>query len=353
MVVEQAAAPARPPASGASPSSTRTTPHYQPGLPLPPVRRSSARTGETQPRHAFITDGVDFVVGEVDRRRPAGRDGLLVDGRDLRLRLARHRVRYDAAARPDTGHARPAVAQERLRLLHLRRRDGARARRSATSPAAVSSSTSPRCRSSARSRRWSSPSSPTTYLRQRGLRDRIEIVFVTPLRGAFTKPVAAGQLGRMLDDARSLVETDFLVERIDQERDPRLLRRARGRLRPARHVPLNMGADFVARSGLGDELNYVPVDKHTMRSTVHPTHLRPRRRQRHPGLEGRLGRALLGRALRGELPRLAAGEQMTGVLRRARELLRRVRRRQGAAPRLQLRHRAADREVSRSRVSAR
>ena len=32
-----------------------------------------------------------------------------------------------------------------------------------------------------------------------------------------------------------------------------------------------MGADFVARSGLGDELNYVPVDKHTMQSTAHET----------------------------------------------------------------------------------
>jgi sulfide:quinone oxidoreductase len=31
-----------------------------------------------------------------------------------------------------------------------------------------------------------------------------------------------------------------------------------------------MGADFVARSGLGDELNYVPVDKHTMQSTAYP-----------------------------------------------------------------------------------
>ena len=30
-----------------------------------------------------------------------------------------------------------------------------------------------------------------------------------------------------------------------------------------------MGADFVARSGLGDELNYVPVDRHTFRSTAH------------------------------------------------------------------------------------
>jgi len=34
-------------------------------------------------------------------------------------------------------------------------------------------------------------------------------------------------------------------------------------------IPLNMGADFVARSGLGDDLNYVPVDKGTLLSTKH------------------------------------------------------------------------------------
>jgi sulfide:quinone oxidoreductase len=34
-------------------------------------------------------------------------------------------------------------------------------------------------------------------------------------------------------------------------------------------VPLNMGADYVARSGLGDELNYVPVDKQTLLSKAH------------------------------------------------------------------------------------
>jgi sulfide:quinone oxidoreductase len=36
-------------------------------------------------------------------------------------------------------------------------------------------------------------------------------------------------------------------------------------------VPLNMGADFIARSGLGDELNYVAVDKHTLLSRDYPT----------------------------------------------------------------------------------
>ncbi len=34
-------------------------------------------------------------------------------------------------------------------------------------------------------------------------------------------------------------------------------------------VPLNMGAGFIARSGLGDELNYVPVDKATLQSLAH------------------------------------------------------------------------------------
>ena len=30
-----------------------------------------------------------------------------------------------------------------------------------------------------------------------------------------------------------------------------------------------MGADFLARSGLGDDLNYVPVDKHTLLSKAY------------------------------------------------------------------------------------
>src|SRR5207247_8276024 len=72
------------------------------------------------------------------------------------------------------------------------------------------------------------------------------------------------------DDRKITVESDFLVERIDdttrtlvsydeREIDFDLLVT----------VPLNMGADFVARSGLGDELNYVPVDKHTLLSKAY------------------------------------------------------------------------------------
>lgn len=109
------------------------------------------------------------------------------------------------------------------------------------------------------------------YLKGRGIRDRTELVFVTPLDGAFTKPVASRELGHLLKEKGVVVETDFMVESIDQER--KVLISYDEREVPYDQlvtIPLNMGADFVARSGLGDDLNYVPVDKHTMQSTAHP-----------------------------------------------------------------------------------
>jgi sulfide:quinone oxidoreductase len=109
------------------------------------------------------------------------------------------------------------------------------------------------------------------YLTKRGLRDVTELVFVTPLDGAFTKPVASRHLGTALADRGIVVETDFMIESVDQER--KVITSYDEREVPYDQlvtIPLNMGADFVARSGLGDELNYVPVDKHTMQSTEHP-----------------------------------------------------------------------------------
>lgn len=109
-----------------------------------------------------------------------------------------------------------------------------------------------------------------SFLRQRGLRDRTELTYVTPLDGAFTKPVAAAHLGSMLDDRKIHLEPDFLLEHVDA---------GAGRIVSYDErevgfdllvvVPVNMGADFVARSGLGDELNHVRVDAHTLRSVDH------------------------------------------------------------------------------------
>ncbi|TDW77075.1 type III sulfide quinone reductase, selenoprotein subtype [Kribbella pratensis] len=109
------------------------------------------------------------------------------------------------------------------------------------------------------------------FFRRRGMRDQVEIVYVTPLDGAFTKPVASRFLGRLLDERKIAVETDFLVERIDAERKTLVSYDEREiGYDLLVTVPLNMGADFLGDSGLGDELNYVPVDKRTLQSIAHP-----------------------------------------------------------------------------------
>ena len=55
------------------------------------------------------------------------------------------------------------------------------------------------------------------WLSERGLRDRVELVFVTPLDGAFTQPVASARLGAMLEDAQDR-RGDRLHGRADRRR---------------------------------------------------------------------------------------------------------------------------------------
>ena len=102
------------------------------------------------------------------------------------------------------------------------------------------------------------------FFTERGIRDKVELVYATPLDGAFTKPVAAQHLGTMLESRNIAVETDFMTMEVDTERNTLVSydeREVPYDLLVA--VPVNMGADFGDRSGLGDELNHVEVDKHT------------------------------------------------------------------------------------------
>ncbi len=106
------------------------------------------------------------------------------------------------------------------------------------------------------------------FFAEKGMRDQVEIVYVTPLEGAFTKPVASQLLGHMLDDRKIELEPDFMIDEVNGA-DSKIVsmdeREVPFDLLVT--IPLNMGADYVARSGLGDDLNYVPVDKHTLLST--------------------------------------------------------------------------------------
>jgi sulfide:quinone oxidoreductase len=108
------------------------------------------------------------------------------------------------------------------------------------------------------------------FFTEQGLRDRVEITYVTPLEGAFTKPVSSKYLGGMLEERKITLEPDFMIESIDPE--AKKLVSFDEREIPYDllvTIPVNMGADFVGRSGLGDDLNYVPVDKETLLSTTH------------------------------------------------------------------------------------
>lgn len=106
-----------------------------------------------------------------------------------------------------------------------------------------------------------------SYFQDRGIRDKVEIVYVTPLDAAFTKPIAAKAFGTMLEDKGVRLEPEFMLERVDTE--AKALVSYDEREVPYDllvTIPLNMGADYIARSGLGNELNLVPVDKQTLQS---------------------------------------------------------------------------------------
>ncbi len=110
------------------------------------------------------------------------------------------------------------------------------------------------------------------YLRERGVRDDVELTYVTPLDGAFTKPVASEHLGRLLADKGIRTVTEFNTGEVDGT-GGRLIgyddREVGFDL--AVVVPLHNGAPYVARSpGLGDELGFVAADEHTLQSTASP-----------------------------------------------------------------------------------
>ena len=66
------------------------------------------------------------------------------------------------------------------------------------------------------------------YFRRRGIRDRVELTYVTPLDGAFTKPVCNRELSGLLADKGIELVTEFNTGTVEAGGD----RRQRGAGRP-------------------------------------------------------------------------------------------------------------------------
>lgn len=102
---------------------------------------------------------------------------------------------------------------------------------------------------------------------KKGIRDKVNIYYTTPLSGAFTKPKSSKMLGELLKEKNIQIIPDFYLERVDDENKKIISYDGREvKFDLLTIIPVNMGADWVARSGMGDDMNYIATDKYTLRS---------------------------------------------------------------------------------------
>jgi sulfide:quinone oxidoreductase len=105
------------------------------------------------------------------------------------------------------------------------------------------------------------------FFTKKGIRDKVEITYATPMSGAFTKPVATKMLSKLLEEKNIKIVPDFYIERIDNDKkmlvsyDEKQIS-----FDVLTIVPLNKGDEMIERSGLGDDMNYIPTDKETLQS---------------------------------------------------------------------------------------
>jgi len=109
-----------------------------------------------------------------------------------------------------------------------------------------------------------------SYFTDMGIRDKVDIQFVTPLDGAFTKPKASAILGDFLDKKNIKLITDFGIARVDNE-NKKIVSWEEEEIPfdVLVTIPTNMGDEAIERSGMGNEFNFIPTDKHTLKADGH------------------------------------------------------------------------------------
>jgi sulfide:quinone oxidoreductase len=105
------------------------------------------------------------------------------------------------------------------------------------------------------------------YFTRRGIRNKVDLHLVTPLSGAFTKVICNRVLGSFLERKGITVTPDFGLARIDN-REKKLVAWDHSEVPYDLlvSIPTNMGDPAMERSGIADELNFIPTDKHTLKA---------------------------------------------------------------------------------------
>ena len=243
--------------------------HYQPGYLFIPFG-IYGRNDVVKPRRDFLPPGVDFIVSEIDVIEP--------DKNRVRISDEGRYLNYDYLVVASGSHPRPdevpgLMEQEWQQSIHdFYTLDGAVAL-------------------TRKLRGWEGgrlvlnigdlpikcPVAPLEFLfladwyfHEQGMRDQVELTLATPLTGAFTKPRASQLLGSILEEKNIQVVPEFLVERVDLD-DKKIVSYDEQEVPYDLlvTVPVHMGADFVQRSGMGDETNHITVDKYNFLSPDH------------------------------------------------------------------------------------
>jgi len=235
---------------------------YQPGFLFIPFGMYDAQD-VIRERRDFVPPGVDLVISKIDGIDPAGQKVALANGGtldydELIIATGTHPTPsetpgLEGPAWRDTVHDFYTLDGATALFDRLQRFDGGRV--------VIDIMEMP----------YKCPVAPLEFafladwhFQERGMRDRVELVYATPLSDAFTKPVASAKLGHMLEEKKVLMETDFYTERVDADRNTVVSYDEREIPYDLLvTIPINMGAEFIGDSGLGDELRHVPVDKET------------------------------------------------------------------------------------------
>ena len=248
-----------------------TTPvhYYQPGFLFVPFGVYTARD-VTKPRRDFLPPSVNLLLAEIDRIDPEKKVLIAQDGSTLPYDYLI--IATGARIRPDQteGLLDPDWHRTKFDFYTL---EGAAALHKA-----LESFEGGRLVVNVAEMPIKCPVAPLeflfladSYFRERGIRDKVDLQLVTPLPGAFTKPKATEVLGGLLAEKKIGVAAEFALARVDNE-NKKLVGWDETEVPYDLlvSVPVNMGDEVIARSGLGDELNFVSTDRKTLQSKASP-----------------------------------------------------------------------------------
>jgi len=237
--------------------------HYQPGWLFIPFGVYAAKDCQ-KPKREFIPPGVDFVLDEIvgvnpEKRMVAGKKNSY-DYDWLVISTGCHIVPEEVEGLMDDWHknAHDFYTLEGAQLLRQKLKyfnSGRLVLNIAELP-------------------YKCPVAPLEFIFMvdwfftvNGVRNNIEIELVTPISGAFTKPIASKVLGEIAEQKNIRITPNFDISQVNA--DEKTIESHRGDKVPYDllvSIPPNFGAQYIEDSDMGDPMRFVETDHFTLKA---------------------------------------------------------------------------------------